>query len=149
MSVKPSTYRAEPRSQPAPQRAAPSARGLWDTMRRLRWTEFRLLVIPALLSVVGILMVILVPTGAIQWQSIDIWMSFVFIELLYGIHIRLNITRPTADQVIFPIVCVVMALGLVMMQRLGPSLAAGSAAFKGIANKQVVWIIIGMLALLV
>ncbi|HMC96066.1 MAG TPA: hypothetical protein VKG92_00290, partial [Flavobacteriales bacterium] len=97
----------------------------------MRWTEFRLLVIPALLSVVGMLMVILVPTGAIQWQWIDIWMSFVFIGLLYGIHIWLNITRPTADQVIFPIVCVVMALGLVMMQRLEPSLAAGSAAFKG------------------
>jgi cell division protein FtsW (lipid II flippase) len=147
VDIKPSTYHGQS-SRPAAPRAANSPfRGLGATIRRLRWTEFRLLLVPSLLSIVGMLMVILVPTGAIQWQWTDIWMSFLFIGLLYGVHVWLNITRPRADQVILPLVGVVMALGLVMMQRLEPALAAGSDAYKGIANKQVIWITLGMLAL--
>jgi cell division protein FtsW (lipid II flippase) len=133
-------------------KAPPRARGVspgnfWGTLRRLRWTEFRLLLIPSLLSIVGMLMVILVPTGSVQWRWTDIWMSFLFIGLLYGVHAWLNVTRPRADQVLLPLVGTIMALGLVMIQRLEPSLAAKSEDFKGIANKQVIWITIGMLAL--
>ena len=93
------------------------------------------------------LMVILVPTGAIHWEWKDMWMSFLFIGLLYGVHTWLNFSKPRADQVLLPIVAVIMSLGLVMVQRLEPALAARSADFKGIANKQVIWITLGMLAL--
>src|SRR5437868_1060192 len=115
MSVKPSVYRAQPGSKPASRTAPTSVRNLWATIR--------LLLIPSILSIVGMLMVILVPTGTIQWHWNDLWMSFLFIGLLYGIHVWLNITKPRADQVILPVVGVIMALGLVMMQRLEPSLA--------------------------
>src|SRR5947209_11386625 len=115
MSVKPSVYRAQPGSKPASRTAAPFARNLWATIRRLRWTEFRLLLIPSLLSIVGMLMVILVPTGAVQWQWTGIWQSFLFTGLLYGLHVWLNITRPRTDQVVLPLVGVIMALGLVMI----------------------------------
>ncbi len=115
-------------------------------VRGLRWTEFRLLIIPSILSIVGMLMVILVPTGSVQWQWTDLWMSFLFIGLLYGAHVLLNVTRPRADQVLLPLVGTLVVLGLVMIQRLEPSL---SNAFRGIANKQVVWITVGMVALVV
>jgi cell division protein FtsW (lipid II flippase) len=119
-------------------------------MRRLRWTEFRLLLTPALLSLVGMLTVILVPTGQVQWQWLDLWMSFVFIGLLYGTHFWLNFTRPRADQVLLPIVAVLMAIGLVMIQRLEPALVeAISEDFAGIARKQVIWLALGVVALLI
>lgn len=133
--------------QPLPQRAqtrGPSLGGMWASVRRLRWTEFRLLLIPSVMSIVGMLMVILVPVGAAQWQWTDLWMSFLFVGLLYGMHIWLNITRPRADQVLLPLVGTILVLGLVMIQRLEPSL---SEAFRGIANKQVLWIGAGMVVM--
>jgi cell division protein FtsW (lipid II flippase) len=91
------------------------------------------------------LMVILVPVGRVQWQWTDLWMSFLFIGLMYGAHAWLNVTRPRADQILLPVVATIVVLGLVMIQRLEPSL---SDAFRGIANKQVVWITAGVVALL-
>ncbi len=129
------------------QPSAPAPRNVLSTLRRLRWTEFRLLLIPSVLSIVGMLLVILVPTGAIQWQWTDLWMSFLFIALLYGVHTWLNITKPQTDQVILPVVATIMVLGLVMIQRLEPALAARSPDFRGIANKQVIWITVGMVGL--
>ena len=132
--------------QTRPSRQLTGPAGFLTRVRRLRWTEFRLLIIPSVLSIVGMLMVILVPTGAVQWQWTDLWMSFLFIGLLYGTHLWLNVTRPQADQVLLPLVGTLVVLGLVMIQRLEPSL---SSAFRGIANKQVVWITAGTIALLI
>ncbi|MEO5950918.1 MAG: FtsW/RodA/SpoVE family cell cycle protein [Chloroflexia bacterium] len=127
-----------------PQSRPRSANNIWSNIRRYRWTEFRLLLIPSILSIIGMLMVILVPTGAVQWQWTDLWMSFLFIGLLYSCHLWLNFASPNADQVLLPIVATLTVLGLVMIQRLEPSL---SGAFRGIANKQVVWITAGMVAM--
>ena len=94
------------------------------------------------------LSVIVVHTEAVQWQWTGIWQSFLFTGLLYGLHVWLNFTRPRTDQVVLPLVGVIMALGLVMIQRLEPALAAVSEGrLQGIANKQVIWITVGMLAL--
>ena len=40
--------------QAAPRTVGGTARTLWATIRRLRWTEFRLLIFPSILSIVGI-----------------------------------------------------------------------------------------------
>ena len=129
-------------------RGGVNPRHIWGLVRGLRWTEFRLLIIPSVLSIVGMLMVVLVPTGALQWQWTDLWMSFVFIGLLYAAHVWLNITRPRADQVLLPLVATIMTLGMVMVFRLEPVLAARSRDFQGISTKQVIWIALGVLALL-
>ena len=125
----------------------PTQRNFWSAVRGFRWREFRLLLVPSMLSIVGMLMVILVPTGDIQWQWKDIWMSFLFIGLIYGVHAWLNVTRPNADQVLLPLTATAMVLGLVIIQRLEPALVSRSLDFEGIARKQVIWITLGMLAL--
>ncbi len=118
--------------------------------RRWRWTEFWLLLIPSLLSIVGMLSVIVVHTEAVQWQWTDLWMSFLFIGLFYGTHLWLNFTRPGADQVLLPLISTLTMLGLVMVQRLEPALVSNvSSGFKGIANKQVVWIAAGIVAFII
>src|SRR5437868_2292788 len=156
MSIKPSPTPSIPSvntgtsrlHRAVPGKVATRPRGFWATTRRLRWTEFRLLLTPAVLSLVGMLTVILVPTGQVQWQWRDLWMSFVFIGLLYGVHFWLDFTRPHADQVLLPIVAVLMAIGLVMIQRLEPALVdAISKDFEGIARKQVIWMAVGVAAL--
>src|SRR4051794_5915718 len=100
-----------PPAAPAQRRASRQVTGPtgWIAqIRRLRWTEFRLLIIPSVLSIVGMLMVILVPVGRVQWQWTDIWMSFLFIGLLYGAHAWLNVTRPRADQILLPVVATIV-----------------------------------------
>src|SRR3954471_11475735 len=105
----------------------------FDHIRRLRWTEFQLLLIPAALSLLGMLMVILVPSGpiytaaggtlgGITWHWPDLWMSFLFIALLLGVHLWLNFTQPQADQILLPVVAALTGLGLIMIERLEPSL---------------------------
>jgi cell division protein FtsW (lipid II flippase) len=110
------------------------------------------LLIPSILSIVGMLIVILVrpEAGAVQWEWKDLWMSFLFIGLFYGTHLWLNFTRPGADQVLLPLVASITMLGLVMVQRLEPALInRGVAGVTGIANKQVVWITAGLVALVI
>ena len=51
-------------------------------IRRWRWTEFQLLIVPAVLSLVGMLIVIVVPTGNLAFTWRDLWMSLLFIALL-------------------------------------------------------------------
>jgi cell division protein FtsW (lipid II flippase) len=98
------------------------------------------------------LIVILVrpEAGAVQWEWKDLWMSFLFIGLFYGTHLWLNFTRPGADQVLLPLVASITMLGLVMVQRLEPALVnRGVLGVTGIANKQVVWITAGLVALVI
>jgi cell division protein FtsW (lipid II flippase) len=147
-SAAPNRYRPRATDPPTPTgQRVPAQRSFWGGLRRVRWTEFRLLLVPSLLSIIGMLMVIIVPTGTVQWQWRDLWMSFLFIGLFYGIHAWLHITRPTADQVLVPLIAILSALGLVMVQRLEPPLVATFPAFEGIARKQVIWIVLGVLAL--
>jgi len=135
-------------------------RTTFDRIRRLRWTEFQLLIIPAILSILGMLIVILVPSvpiftaattpaGAVSWGWADLWMSLLFVALLLGIHLWLNFTQPSADQILLPVVATLTVLGLIMIQRLEPSLIRTypSFSYEGIANKQVLWIGVGLVAL--
>jgi cell division protein FtsW (lipid II flippase) len=128
----------------------------FSRIRRLRWTEFQLLIIPAVLSILGMLLVILIPTsiatnktaGDIVWHWPDLWMSFLFIALLAGIHLWLNITAPDADQVLLPVVATLTGLGLIMIQRLELSLVPTyGEVYRGVANKQVLWIAAGLVVL--
>src|SRR5687768_7665285 len=151
MSVQaaPNQYRPRPTDPPTPTgQRAPAPLSFWSRLRRIRWTEFRLLLVPALLSIVGMIMVIIVPTGAVQWEWKDLWMSFLFIGLFYAVHAWLHFTRPNADQVLLPLIAILTAIGLVMVQRLEPPLAAVFPTFEGIARKQVIWIVLGIIALI-
>ncbi len=117
-------------------------------MRALRWIEIQLLVVPSLISLLGLAMVLLAPLNAFSLTWRDLWTSIVFIALLFAVNIWLTISRPDADQVIFPVVAMLTALGLTMSQRLQPSLSSVNQAQNYLANKQVLWIGLGLLVLL-
>src|SRR5690349_24805988 len=97
-------------------------------VRTWRWTEIQLLIVPSLISLLGLAMVLVVPVGAFALTWRDLWTSIVFIALLFAVNIWLTISRPNADQVIFPTVAMLTALGLTMSQRLQPSLSSANQA---------------------
>ncbi len=124
-------------------------------MRRLRWTELQLLVAPALLSIVGLILVLVAGQNSEQTtiqqfrvQAGDVWVSLAFIGLILAIHVWLTARRPQADQVLLPVVAMLTAIGLVMTQRLQPAAASARAgAISLLANKQAIWIGISFVAL--
>ena len=103
-------------------------------LKNLRLTEFQLLIVPALMPVIGMLMVILVPRQQVNWDAKDLWMTFVFFGLLIAAHLTLTFTLPRSDQMILPLVSALTAFGLIMSQRL-ESVRTGN-----IASRQVLWI---------
>src|SRR5690349_7694363 len=114
-------------------------------LKRLRLTEIQLLVVPALLAVVGMLTVILVPRQQVQWETKDLWTSFVFIGVMVGAHLALTFGLPRADQLILPIISALTVFGLIMTQRLQANI--GDRA--NIASKQTLWIGLGYLVFVI
>src|SRR5689334_13342596 len=111
-----------------------------EAIRRWRWTEFQLLIVPAILGIIGMLIVIVVPTGNLTFTWRDLWMGLLFIGLLLGTHLFLGATQRGADQLLLPIVAVITALGMIMIWRLQLSLVnAFGSDYEGIAGKQMLW----------
>ncbi len=107
--------------------------------QNIRRAEIQLLIVPALLAVVGMLLVILVPRKAVNWEAKDLWMTFVFIGLLVVSHLILTFALPKADQMVLPLISSLTAIGLVMAYRLDST----RQNTDNIAIKQTVWIGLG------
>jgi cell division protein FtsW (lipid II flippase) len=105
--------------------------------RNLRFTEIQLLIIPAVIAVLGSIMVISVPNKAVGWTATDLWIPLVFIGLLVVTHLALNIGLPKSDQVLLGLVSMLAAFGLIMTQRLETTRTGN------IAVRQLIWIAIG------
>lgn len=116
-------------------------------LRSLRLTELQLLLAPAALMLLGTLIVILVPLGTVSWTWRDLWMALVFIGLVLAIHVWFNYRERQADQVLLPLVTILAAMGLILIQRLEPSLARLGKAYVGIANKQLLWVALGLVVM--
>lgn len=115
---------------------------LW---RRFRLTEFQLLVVPSLLSIVGLLIVFLVPIGGVRFTWRDIWVSLAFVALLYGMHFWFSLMGFRGDQTLLPLTATLAGVGLVMIQRLQPALARTNPSLATLAPKQVIFVAAGLL----
>jgi cell division protein FtsW (lipid II flippase) len=105
--------------------------------RNLRLTEIQLLILPAIIAVLGSIMVISVPNKSVGWTAADLWMPLAFIGILVITHIALNIGLPKSDQVVLALISMLAAFGLIMCQRLETT---GSG---NIAVRQVIWVAVG------
>lgn len=110
----------------------------------LRLTEFNLLIPPALLAVLGMLMIFLVPTGRVQWTWGDIWISLAFAAIVLGISVTFGIRGFRGDQVVLPLIASLSVLGLLMMQRLHPDLADIDAGYAMLAQRQLIYLVAGL-----
>lgn len=115
---------------------------------RVRFTELQLLVVPSLLTIVGLLTIFLASTKDLNWHWSDIWVSLAFMAGVFGISFWLSAAGFRGDQVIFPIVVALSGLGLLMIQRLGPDLAEIDDAYANLARNQLIYLAVGLSLLL-
>ncbi len=116
-------------------------------LRRFRFTEFQLLVAPSLLTVVGLLTIFLARTGSTRWSLSDISISIGYVVLLFGMTLWLSATGFKGDQVLFPVVATLAGVGLLEIQRLNPVLVERGPGWANVAQRQVLFLALGLLLL--
>jgi cell division protein FtsW (lipid II flippase) len=72
-----------------------------------------------------------------EWPITDFGVIVLFAALMVGLHLVLSARLGRADQALLPIVATLTALGLILVERLQPSLAP----------RQALWVVIGAAAL--
>lgn len=115
-----------------------------EALRRFRFTEFQLLVAPSLLTVVGLLTIFLARQGNASWSLSDIWVSLAYVALLFGMSLWLSVSGFRGDQMLFPIVATLAGIGLLAMQRLRPVLEEQGGEWANLAQKQLIYLVLGM-----
>ena len=109
-----------------------------------RLTELQLLIAPALLTIVGLLTIYLAPRSDLLWDWGDLWVSLLYAGLIGGISIAFSLFRFRGDQLVLPIVATLAGLGLLVIQRLQPDLAALDDNLAGLASRQVFYLTAGL-----
>jgi cell division protein FtsW (lipid II flippase) len=116
-------------------------------LERFRFTEFQLLIVPSLMTIVGLITIFLARTGDTTWTWLDIWVSLAYVGLLAGITVWFSATGFRGDQALFPIVAMLSGIGLLVIQRLEPDLADRGATLASVAGRQVIYLMISLLML--
>lgn len=117
-------------------------------LSRIRFTELQLLVVPTIMTMVGLLTIYLASTRDLNWDWRDIWVSIAYTIAVFAISIWFTITGFKGDQVLFPIVVCISGLGLLMMQRLTPALAEIDESYATLARQQLIYLGGGLFLLL-
>ena len=112
-----------------------------------RWTELQLLLAPSLLTIVGLLTIFLAREGDTTWTWSDISVSLAFVGAVAGISLTFGLLGHRGDQVLLPVTAALAGLGLLMIQRLHPDLAAIDPGYESLALKQLVFLGIGLAVL--
>jgi len=113
-------------------------------LRRFRFTEFQLLVVPSLMAIVGLLTVFLVRAGQVNWTWRDIWVSLAYMVLIFGISVWLSVSGFRGDQVLFPIVATLAGIGLLVTQRLQEVFVQRGGAWTQLAQRQLIYLAAGI-----
>jgi cell division protein FtsW (lipid II flippase) len=113
-------------------------------LERFRFTEFQLLIVPSLMTIVGLLTIFLARTGETTWTWIDIWVSLAYVALLAGLTLWFSATGFRGDQALFPIVAMLSGIGLLVIQRLEPELADRGATLASVAGRQVIYLMLSL-----
>lgn len=121
--------------------------GVYQALRRFRVTEFQLLLIPGLLTLVGLLTIVLVKHGASAWSWADLSVALAFVVAILLMNLTLSAAGFQGDQVLFPLVASLTGIGLLVTIRLQPVLNARGGGYAGLAERQLVYLLVGFLLL--
>ena len=113
----------------------------------IRLTEFQLLVAPALMVVVGLLTIFLAPREAVAWRWSDIWVSLAYAAIVAAMSLSFGVLGFRGDQALLPVAAALAGIGLLMVQRLHPDLAAIDEVYADLAFKQLVFLAAGLAVL--
>ena len=111
-----------------------------------RSRELQLLITACLLLAAGLGTLVLGSGGLVR--SVDIAIVGAFAGLFLALSLALALRGWGEDQVLLPLAALLSGMGLVMTRRLEPDLVARyGAVYTGVALKQVVWVLGGVLVL--
>lgn len=113
-------------------------------IRRFRFTEFQLLIVPSVMTIVGLLTIFVASTRDLNWDWRDIWISLAYMGAVFAMSIWFSITGFRGDQVIFPLVVALSGLGLLLIQRLSPVLTERDPRMAGLAERQLIYLALGL-----
>ncbi len=120
-----------------------------------RWRELRLLVPIALLVPAGLTITRIAVLGSAGelagFDPASLRPALVFLLLVFGAHAALVVGGHRGDQLLLPVVAAIGGLGLIMLSRLPQDLAGTSlpGAQLGMADTQLLWFAIGLVAMVV
>jgi len=109
-----------------------------------RGTELSLLIPPALLAILGLIMIVVVPRHEVEWSWRDIWVSIAFASAVVGMSLSFSIRGFRGDQLILPLTASLAVIGLLMIQRLTPDLTQIAAGYATLAQKQLIYLATGL-----
>lgn len=117
-----------------------------NLLRRIRWLELQLLVVPSAAVLVGLLTIYLARTGATRWSLSDLTVSLIFLAVAFATSLWFSILNLRGDQLIFPIVVMLSCLGLLVSQRLGAGVS-GEGFWSSLSQRQLVYLLIAFATL--
>lgn len=112
-----------------------------------RLTEFNLLLIPAALVTVGMLTIVLVGRGVVDWSWADIWISLAAAAAMIATSLTFGIRGFRGDQVLFPLTAMLAIMGMLVIQRLHPDLVALDENYSFLAQRHLMYLAVGLAAL--
>ncbi|GLV59393.1 cell cycle protein [Dictyobacter sp. S3.2.2.5] len=122
-------------------------------LRRYRWKELGLLVLPGLILLL-LMSQLLIIRSSNDTTTVNNLRNFPILDGLIPIlgfiaavlvaHIILNIFFRKADQVLLPLVALLSGLGVVMMTRLGPDIPPKVGPIPDLGSKQLLWVLLGL-----
>lgn len=126
-----------------------------DTIKRYRWQELALLILPFLIMLVAMLLLLVGgpgsnPQAAFSPKSLpavqDMIPVFGLIGALLVANIIMSIFFRKADQFLLPLVGLLSGIGVLMATRLGPNLAVFRQipSLATLGPKQLVWVLMGL-----
>jgi len=123
-------------------------------LRRYRWKELGLLIVPfmiLLLEMTQLLLVPLVkedPAASFSLQHLPTAQALIpalgLIIVLLGTNLLFSVFFFRADQVLLPVVGLLSGIGMLMATRLGPSIGV-----PNLGTRQLVWVILGLFVCIV
>ncbi|MGH2535703.1 MAG: FtsW/RodA/SpoVE family cell cycle protein [Thermomicrobiales bacterium] len=105
-----------------------------------RATEIELLLLPSLITVVGLLTILLVPRGRLEWSWGELRVSLMFIGVVAATSVALSLFGVKGDQVLVPLTAMLSGLGLLMIQRLRPALEERGPGYATLPDKHVLFL---------
>lgn len=112
-----------------------------------RLTEFNLLIITALITLVGSLTIFLVDKGTVEWTWRDVSVGIAAAAAMLLVNITFSLRGFRGDQVLFPITATLAMLGMIIIQRLSPDLIAIGALEFSLSSRHLLYLAIGLLGM--
>src|SRR5436309_5191688 len=129
-----------------------------STIKRYRWKELGLFIIPFMIFLLAMTQLLLarsvraglVPTSSLSAKNLPTVEGLIpvlgIIAILLGVNVLLSFTFPKADQVLLPLVGLLSGIGVMMALRIGPNLFPPDPS---LGTRQLIWVVLGLVTFLV